>query len=268
MKLFSFFKKNKAPRRAAIIDVSDADFEQQVIRRSYKSPIMVDFWAEWCMPCRQLGPVLEKLAEEPDGQFILAKLNTEQNRRTAAKYGIQSIPNVKMFRNGQMVDEFTGALPMGLVRRFIAKHTETPPPPPLIQGSSTPAQRLKQADQHLKKGRGFEAFILLDNFPQSDEAQQARQLLPLARFLFDMEDGDGLTGLEALDDAYQAAANALRRQQPAAALDQLLAALNAGEEMDRPYTLEVVEGLFVLLGENHQITKQYKGRVTAVTTPT
>jgi putative thioredoxin len=267
MKLFSFLKKDKKARRAAIIDVSDANFEQQVIRRSYKSPVMVDFWADWCMPCRQLGPVLEKLAEEPDGQFILAKLNTEQNRRTAAQFSIQSIPNVKMFRNGQMVDEFTGALPGGLVRRFIAKNTETPPPPPLIQGSGTPAQRLKQADQHLKKGRGFEAFILLDNFPDSDEAQQANQLLPLARFLFDMEDGDGLTGLEALDDAYQAAAGALRKRKPAQALDQLLSALEAGQAMDRPYTLQVIDSLFTLLGEAHQITKQYRERVTAVTTP-
>lgn len=267
MKLFSFFKKDKKARRAAIIDVSDANFEQQVIRRSYKSPVMVDFWAEWCMPCRQLGPVLEKLAEEPDGQFILAKLNTEQNRRTAVQFSIQSIPNVKMFRNGQMVDEFTGALPMGLVRRFIAKHTETPPPPPLIQGSSTPAQRLKQADQHLKKGRGFEAFILLDNFPPGDEAERASQLLPLARFLFDMEDGDGLTGVAALDTAYQAAADALQRRKPAAALDQLLTALEAGEEMDRPYTLQVIDSLFILLGEAHQITKQYREQVTAVTHP-
>jgi putative thioredoxin len=265
MKLFSFFKKDKAARRAAIIDVSDANFEQQVIRRSYKSPVLVDFWAAWCMPCRQLGPVLEKLAEDPDGQFILAKLDTEQNRRTAAKYGIQSIPNVKMFRNGQMVDEFTGALPGVLVRRFIVKNTETPPPPPLIQGSGTPAQRLKQADQHLKKGRGFEAFILLNDFPESDEAQQANRLLPLARFLFDMEDGDGLTGVEALDTAYQTATEALRKRKPAAALDHLLMALEAGEEMDRPYTLEVIDSLFALLGENHQITKQYRDRVTAVT---
>ena len=265
MKLFSFLKKNKAARRAAIIDVSDANFEQQVIRRSYKSPVMVDFWADWCMPCRQLGPVLEKLAEEPDGQFILAKLNTEHNRRTAAQFGIQSIPNVKMFRNGQMVDEFTGVLPMGLVRRFIAKHTETPPPPPLIQGSNTPAQRLKQANQHLKKGRGFEAFILLDNFPPSEEAEIASQILPLARFLFDIEDGDGQTGLEVLDDAYQAAAKALRKRKPAQALDQLLLALEAGQEMDRPYTLQVIDSLFALLGETHQITKQYRERVTAVT---
>ena len=268
MKLFSFFKKDKTARRAAIIDVSDADFEKQVIRRSYKSPVLVDFWAAWCAPCRQLGPVLEKLAEDPDGQFILAKLDTEQNRRIAAKYGIQSIPNVKMFRNGQMVDEFTGALPGVLVRRFIAKNTETPPPPPLIQGSGTPDQRLKQAEQHLKKGRGFEAFILLNDFPESDEAQKVSQLLPLARFLFDMEDGDGLTGVEALDTAYQAAADALRKRNPAAALDQMLIALDAGEEMDRPYTLEVIDSLFALLGEQHQVTQKYKERVTAVTIPT
>ncbi|MCB9421565.1 MAG: thioredoxin [Ardenticatenaceae bacterium] len=267
MKLFSFFKKDKAARRAAIIDVSDANFEQQVIRRSYKSPVLVDFWAEWCMPCRQLGPVLEKLAEEPDGEFILAKLNTENNRRTAVKYSIQSIPNVKMFRNGQVVDEFTGAMPMGLVRRFIAKQIKTPPPPPAIKGSNTPAQRIKQAEQHLKKGRGFEAFILLDNFPPGNEENTANTLFPLARFLFDMEDGDGLTGLEALDRAYQAAANALRQRKPDQALAQLLTALGAGEDIDQSYTLQVIDSLFALLGENHPITKQYREQVTAVSPP-
>jgi putative thioredoxin len=258
MKLFSFLKSKKTAKRAAIIDVSDANFEQQVIRRSYKSPVMVDFWADWCMPCRQLGPVLEKLAEEPDGEFILAKLNTEKNRRTAVKFGIQSIPNVKMFRNGQIVDEFAGALPMGLVRRFIAKNTETPPPPPNIQGSQTPAQRLKQAEQHLKKGRGFEAFILLNNFPDDSQSEKAEQLLSLARFLFDMEDGDGLTGLDALDEAYEGVAQAMKRRKPALALEHLHTALEVGEEMDRAQTLKVMDGLFALLGDNHQITKQYK----------
>lgn len=263
MKLFSFLKKDKGSRRAAIIDVNDANFEQQVIRRSYKSPVMVDFWAEWCMPCRQLGPVLEKLAEEPDGQFILAKLNTEQNRRTAAKYGIQSIPNVKMFRNGQLVDEFTGALPMMLVRRFIAKNTDSAAPPPLVQGSSSPAQRLKQAEQHLKKGRGFEAFILLDHFPEDVQAEKAGQLLSLARFLFDMEDGDGLTGLEALDDAYLAAAQALKQRKPDQALEQLTAALDAGEEIDRSRTLTIMDGVFALLGETHPLTKKYRQQMPA-----
>jgi putative thioredoxin len=263
MKLFSFFKKNDSARRAAIIDVSDANFEQQVIRRSYKTPVVVDFWAEWCMPCRQLGPVLEKLAEEPDGQFILAKLNTEQNRRTAAKYSIQSIPNVKMFRNGQLVDEFTGAMPRGLVRRFIAKNSDSPAPP-IVQGSSSPAQRLKQAEQHLKKGRGFEAFVLLDNFPEDAQTEKTEQLLALARFLFDMEDGDGLTGLEALDDAYMAAAKALRQRKPDQALAQLVTALDVGEEIDRPHTLAIMEGLFALLGENHPLTKKYRQQVTAV----
>ena len=261
MKLFSFFKNKKTAKRAAIIDVSDANFEQQVIRRSYKSPVMVDFWADWCMPCRQLGPVLEKLAEDPDGQFILAKLNTEHNRQTAAKFSIQSIPNVKMFRNGQIVDEFSGALPMGLVRRFISKNTEVPAPPPLIQGSQTPEQRLKQAEQHLKKGRGFEAFILLNNLPEDAQSEKAEQLLTLARFLFDMEDGDGLTGLDALDEAYEGAAQAMKRRKPAQALDHLLTALEVGEEIDRPHTLQIIDGLFALLGANHQITRKYQERI-------
>lgn len=262
MKLFSLFKKNKSTRRAAIIDVSDDDFEQQVIRRSYKMPVMVDFWADWCMPCRQLGPILEKLAEEPDGQFILAKLNTEHNRQTAAKFNIQSIPNVKLFRNGQMVDEFTGALPMALIHRFVAKNMDSIPPPQ-IQFSSTPDQRLKQAEQHLKKGRGFEAFILLTNFPDSESLAKAEKLLPLARFLFDMADGDGLTGLESLDEAYLDTADALKKRKPAPALAHLIVALAAGEEMDRSFTLQVMDGLFALLGDNHPITQEYRERLMA-----
>ena len=129
MGLFSFFKKDKGePRTEAVIDVTDADFKRQVIQRSHKTPVLVDFWAAWCGPCQVLGPVLEDLAENPDSEFILAKLDTEHNRRTAQQYQIQSIPAVKMFRNGQVVDDFIGARPGGLVKRFVSKSVEQPPP--------------------------------------------------------------------------------------------------------------------------------------------
>lgn len=264
MGLFSFLKKDSVQKRAAIIDVSDTSFKKQVIQRSYKTAVLVDYWAAWCGPCRQLGPVLEKIAEEPDGDFILAKLNTEHNPRTARQYNISSIPNVKVFRNGQMVDEFRGALPEPLVRRFIDGVTSAEPPSPRIKGSSDPQQRIQQAEQHLRKGRGFEAFVILNDFPEGAQVERAEQLLPLARFLFDMDDGDGITGVDSLDEQNLDAAAALRRREPAAAFDHLLAALDAGETIDRAHTSEVIESLFALLGENHKITVEYSEKLAAM----
>jgi thioredoxin len=258
MKLLNIFKRNKSQKRLAILDVGDSNFKEQVIQRSYKTSVLVDYWAAWCGPCRQLGPVLEKIAEEPESDFILAKLDTEHNQRTAAQFHIHSIPNVKAFRNGQLVDEFSGALPETLVRRFIDKVTTAPAPAPRIQASSNPAKRLKQAEQHLQKGRGFEAFVVLDNFPKSPQSERATKLLPLARFLFDMDDGDGLTGVGALDDEYLAAAGAMKKRRPKDALGHLTKALEEGESIDATYTEEVIESLLTLLGDNNKITKEYR----------
>jgi len=259
MKWFNFKKKDKVPERTwAVIDVNDGDFKQQVIRRSYKTPVMVDFWAAWCGPCRQLGPVLEDMAIDPESDFILAKLDTENNQRTAGKFQIHSIPAVKMFRNGQVVGEFTGARPAVLVKRFVQNTLEQDPPTPRISGSSDPVQRLEQAKQHLRKGRGFEAHLILDNFPQSPEEETAAQLLPLARFLFDMDDGDALTRVEALDKQYITAAKAIKQRKYNSALDSLFQALDLGEEMDRAYTMGIIEGVFALLGEEHQLTQKYR----------
>ena len=106
------------------IDVNDANFEEKAIRQSNNALVVVDFWAEWCMPCLMLGPVLEKITEEHKGKIILAKLNVDKSPRISQLYRIDSIPAVKMFKNGKLVDEFVGALPESEVRWYISKHLE------------------------------------------------------------------------------------------------------------------------------------------------
>jgi len=101
------------------IDVADPDFQMQVVEKSRKAPVVVDFWSPRCGPCLMLGPVLEKLAEGYGGKFILAKANVDECRAMAEKYGIMSIPAVKMFRNGRIVAEFVGAKPEHALRQWL-----------------------------------------------------------------------------------------------------------------------------------------------------
>lgn len=156
----------------AVIDVSDHDFQQQVIEQSHHRPVVVDFWAPWCGPCRMIGPVLERLAAEANGAWVLAKLNVDHNPQTAGRFGIQGIPAVKGFRNGRVVSEFVGAQPEPQIRRFIDQLTPRP-----ADGLAADGQRLEAQGKLAQAETAYRQALASD-------ASHPAALLGLGRVLF------------------------------------------------------------------------------------
>ncbi len=104
------------------LNATEDNFEQEVLQTSHRTPVLVDFWADWCGPCRVLTPILEKLVEEYAGRFILAKVEADENMRLAGRYRLRGFPTVLLFKNGEMQAQFSGAKPHTFVRDFIAPY--------------------------------------------------------------------------------------------------------------------------------------------------
>ena len=125
--------KLASARQACVIDVGEADFESEVIERSKERPVVVDFAADWCGPCRRLGPTLEKLAHEHNGGLVLARINIDRSPNLANSYGVEAVPAVKVFRDGRPVEGFVGVLPETQLRPFLAALTRTSAESSIVQ---------------------------------------------------------------------------------------------------------------------------------------
>jgi len=112
----------KKAKKEIEVEVTEKTFNEKVVKQSEKVPVVADFFAEWCMPCVMLGPVLEKVVKDYKGKVILAKINIEENKKLAKEYKIMSIPSVKLFKKGEIIDSFMGNLPEAAIKEFIEKN--------------------------------------------------------------------------------------------------------------------------------------------------
>ena len=256
-----------------------ADFEQQVIERSATVPVLVDFWAPWCGPCRTLGPVLERLAEQSNGRWDLVKVNTEDNPDLAQAFNVTSIPAVKLFVNGEVVDEFTGALPEPQVRRFLdnalpSPHRETlARARELFEGNRTAEASAVLEPVVRAEPQNLEARVLLAQTLISRDPARAEKLLEGIAAHADLGDrAEAVRTLARLAqaenlaaslppskgrDSFLAAAKAMRDGDLAATLEALIAVIERDKGYPEDGARKAGKAIFQLLGPRHPLTERF-----------
>jgi putative thioredoxin len=270
-----------------IIDVNEVDFEYEVVAYSQNSPVLVDFWAEWCQPCKLLSPLLERLTAEAEGGLRLAKVNVDQNPNLAQLFNVRSIPTVKAFSQGQVVGELVGMQPEERLREFIARiippsavDLETEKGNNLltqekwveakqvfekalsIKAESAAAQ-LGLTKSLLATGNGEDALQQLRDFPASRELASAERLLPLAKTMVQHKE-NGLADEGDLDAAFANSIRLTGMGKMEAALDGLLDILRQDKKYRGRLAQEAVLGILEIMGNENPQTKAYRVELSTI----
>ena len=266
--------------------VTESDFEYEVIAFSKQVPVIVDFWAEWCHPCKTLTPVLEKLAFEAQGAFRLAKVDVDENPNLALRFEVRSIPNVKAFRDGRVVAEFLGLQPEPRIREFI--HNLAPSQIDLLleKGQSqleamdwsaaeksfskflekspdNPAGLLGLLKTYLMQGMYADANNIINEFPDSQEFAHMDLLHPLYEALLTSKNIREVSD-NPLDAIFSNAIHIIERGNIPAAMDGLIDILRQDKHYHDDDARKVMLALFEVLGDNQPLTQQYRRELAMV----
>lgn len=270
-----------------IVTVNELNFEYEVISYSMNTPVVVDFWAEWCQPCKTLGPTLENIILEAGGTIRLAKVNIDQNPNLAIQYGVRSIPTVKAFVQGTVVNEFVGVQPPDRVRTFL--DTLAPPSPVelavekasnlLISGEWQEAESIFRdalknkpnssngllglAKSLIAQGKSTEALVLLREFPASREYSHAQLLIPLAEYVGTFKQ-EKLPDQNENDAAFRNAMRLVSKGNLEAAMDGLLGILRRDKRYHGGSARQCALAILEMFGEGNPLTSSYRRELSNI----